>query len=104
MVPDVTDLLEVSVNRLQVVLELGYKLFLSALKCLSVLHPIFEELENAAYAGAESLDAAYGVRKSLQIHTDVYNVRHFLCFYESGAQLWRSVMASEKEKNKFINI
>lgn len=70
--------LEVPVDRLQVVLKLGYELLLSALQRLSVLHAIFQGLEHAAHARAQRLDAADGVREGVQIHPDVHHVRHLL--------------------------
>lgn len=72
------DLLQVSVDRLQVVLELGYKLLLSAFQSLPVLHAILQGLEHPAHAGAQRLDPADGVREGIQIHPDCHNIRHLL--------------------------
>lgn len=58
-----THSLKVSVDCLQIVLELGDKLLLSALQRLPVFHPVLQGLEHAAHTGAERLDAANGVRE-----------------------------------------
>ena len=75
--------LEVSVDRLQVVLELGYELLLSALQRLPVLHAVLQGLEHAAHAGAQRLNAADRMREGVQVHPNVHHVRHLLrfCFF-----------------------
>lgn len=91
------DSLEVSVDRLQVFLEFGYKLLLAALQRLAVLHAVLQELEHAAHAGAQCLDAADGVRKRIQVHSDIHHVRHLLCF---PPRCWRALMTFRKAFKK----
>lgn len=79
------DSLEVSVDCLQIVLEFGYKLLLSPLQSLPVLHAILQGLEDAAHARPERLDAADGVRKRVQVHPDVHHIRHLVCLFLSAA-------------------
>lgn len=75
------DSLEVPVDRLQVILELRYKVLLSTLQRLPVLHAVLQGLEHAAHAGPQRLDTADGVREGVQVHPDVHHVRHLGCFF-----------------------
>lgn len=69
-------LLQVPVDGLQGVLELGDEPLLAALQSLAVLHSVLQRLEDAADAGAERLDAANGVREGVQVHPHGDRLRH----------------------------
>lgn len=69
-------LLEVPVDRMQVVLEVSDEGLLPALQRLLVLHAILQAVEHPAHAGAQRLDGTNSVGEGLQVHSDTEHVRH----------------------------
>lgn len=63
-------LLEVPVDRMQVVLEVRNEGLLPALQRLLVPHAILQAVEHPAHAGAQRLDGTNGLSKGLQVHSD----------------------------------
>lgn len=64
-------LLEVPVDRMQVVLEVRNEGLLPALQRLLVPHAILQAVKHPAHAGAQRLDGTNGLGKGLQVHTNV---------------------------------
>lgn len=69
-------LLEVPVDRMQVVLEVRNEGLLAALQRLLVPHAILQAVEHPAHAGAQRLDGTDGLSEGLQVHSDTEQVRH----------------------------
>lgn len=63
-------LLEVPVDRMQVVLEVRNEGLLPALQRLLVPHAILQAVEHPAHAGTQRLDGTDGLSKGLQVHSD----------------------------------
>ena len=63
-------LLEVPVDRMQVVLEVRNEGLLPALQRLLVPHAILQAVEHPAHAGAQRLDGTDGLGKGFQVHAD----------------------------------